>query len=249
MKEKPIWFSPEHVTAVETKPQRLSPQHATTTPSPKKDRSARGLTRATSIITEHVMDIPASLTPISEEKRTSRNDSTAAIPLAFPENGHVQGNGQHETDDISPPLTPASTAEIVLTDVEDVDFDKAGPNKPNGKVFVSEGKRRHSATQVPRERGSTLVHRKSSLRGPPPISRSKRHSVHELGHFSMLSRQTSWNDYKGHSPPLQRRGSGSGGNLERYPSADMQTIFDGSLDDVARLLHKMAEAIERDIGN
>ena len=66
-----------------------------------------------------------------------------------------------------------------------------------------------------------------------------------------MSRQASWNDYKGHSPPIRHKGDNRWGpQFERYPSCpDSHTIFNGSLEEVAKLLHKMAEAIERDMGN
>ena len=82
-------------------------------------------------------------------------------------------------------------------------------------------------------------------------SRTKRHSIHEIRHpnISLMSRQASWNEYKGHSPPIVRRGDGSWGpHFNRNPSCpDPHTIFDGSLEEVAKLLHKMAEAIEEDM--
>ena len=107
--------------------------------------------------------------------------------------------------------------------------------------YIQPGKNRSSS--------HATEHRKSSLRGPLP-SRYKRHSVSSIGHASLspLSRQSSWNEYKGHSPPIYRRGAGWGPDFNRNPSCpEPRTIFDGSLDEVAKLLHKMAEAIERDM--
>jgi hypothetical protein len=246
-KEKPIWLSPDPDTTDGSTPVVLSPQPATSAPSSTetdKPSVRRGLSRATSVVTAHVIDF-SSLAPITEEadQAIPRVSAANKNPFVFPSNGHVQeSNG-------SPGIAMGAPAEIVITDVEEVDFHEQGATWEASNV--PQGKGRDALPQLRTEQdASHLVHHKSSITGLPPPSRSRRVSNHELCRpgITMLSRQASWNEFKGHSPPLRRHGGGWGGDLERYPSsAEPQTIFDGSLDEVAKLLHKMAEAIEKDM--
>ena len=72
------------------------------------------------------MDIPSSLTPISEEENRSREDAhtlryTEENPFLFP------SNGDNGSPPISMVITPAAKpAEIIVTDVEGSEFDEQG---------------------------------------------------------------------------------------------------------------------------
>ncbi|CAI8046233.1 hypothetical protein GBAR_LOCUS25551 [Geodia barretti] len=219
-----------------------NPPHSSPSPSPKSQLSRPGLSRATSLVTTHVLDLP----PISEERGSLHDPSISPLalsssgsdltnPFVFPSNGFVKDDGG------SPPIIMvAPPTDIVVTDVEN-DEERGGEDERSSRTQLKPGKNRSSS--------HATEHRKSSLRGPLP-SRYKRHSVSSIGHASLspLSRQSSWNEYKGHSPPIYRRGAGWGPDFNRNPSCpEPRTIFDGSLDEVAKLLHKMAEAIERDM--
>ena len=194
------------------------------------------------------MDIPSSLMPITEEEQLSQNVERDDNPFVFPQ-GQIRGDGYTSTShESSPPIymTPTTDPEIVITNLEGEESNEVGSNDIHREITTSETPALGSTTDAV-EWKHISVRRNSSLSGPR--SRTKRHSIHEVNRpgFSMLSRQASWNDYKGHSPPLQRRGWT--GNVQRYQSVDPHTIFGGSLDDVVRLLHKMAEAIQKDSGN
>ena len=267
--EKPIGLTPDPTTPVKANnpsiPHPVSPSSS--------ENARRGLSRATSIITNHVMDI--SLSPIHEESASSSQEpvpsdsdtsqepvpstnGTLQEPLppfkadtcnrfAFPSNGHLRC-------DESPPVTMAvpvtTVTPIIVTDLEDDvshneqgseevrgDFTDGGDAKEETQLHVTEG-------EPKRTRSSRKI---STIQRPSPRLYIKRHSVHELGRpgLSPFSRQSSWNEYKGHSPPIRRR---HGWEVNRYPSSPSpDTIFDGSLEEVAKLLRKMAEAIENDM--
>ena len=249
MREKPIWLS-QDLDTTDGSNDNLPPSPvASAPPSTETDKPSvrRGLSRATSVVTAHIMDIP-SLPPITEEASRAIPQVTAAEknPFVFPSNAHVRESNR------SPGVSMVAPAEIVITDVEEVDYHEQRATKEPTNVPQGERRDLEAQTRVHTELDTThSFHRKSSITGPPLPSRSRKLSNHELcrPRVSMLSRQTSWNEFKGRSPPLRRHGGGWGGDLERYPSsAEPQTIFEGSLDEVAKLLHKMAEAIENDIG-
>ena len=251
MREKPIWLSQDQDTTDGCNDRDLPSSPVTSAPSSTetdKPSARRGLSRATSVVTAHVIDIPSSLAPINEAVGRAVPQVSAADknPFVFPSNGRVQESNR------SPGIFMATPAEIVITDGEEVDYHEQGTTKETANVPQGKGIDLASQTHVHSERDTTrLFRRKSSITVPPPPSRSRKLSNYEMCRpgVSMLSRQTSWNEFKGRSPPIRRHGGGWGGDLERYPSsAEPQTIFEGSLDEVAKLLHKMAEAIEEDIG-
>ena len=245
VKEKPIWFTPEPSLEEKSKP---TPQP----PGGALEKPHRGLSRATSIITEHRMDLP-SLPLISEEKQQSQRLKTNN-PFVFP-TGHVKADDSTtgEGVEFSPSLAVPVAADIVFTDAEEMD---------GGGEVVSEGKEAAVSTTAQAtpqgvENGvlPTIPRRplrtsQASIPGRriSQASKSRRHSSNELVRpaFTALSRQVSWNEYKAMS--AVPRATVVGG-VKSYPSVDPQTIFGGNLDDVAKLLHKMAEAIERDIAN
>lgn len=95
---------------------------------------------------------------------------------------------------------------------------------------------------------------RGSKRVKPSSSSSyyKRHSISSIAPptLSPISRQSSWNEYKSLSQRhMTPRGAPWGSDCERLLSspAPQNTIFEGSLEEVAKLLHRMAEAIERDM--
>lgn len=262
MGENPIGLASDPTTppAINSSPQA---------PPPPSDDTLlrRGLSHATSVITNHIMDI--SLSPINEEAVSvsasegqicSENDEN---PFIFTSNGRIRDDESPPITMVAPvtketpitkatsPVTVTPTTEIIITDVEEeinVPSNEQGSNDHRGIITGDGCGGRERATQATEKKQPHTYHR-SSVKGVPPRLFAKRHSVHELGHpgLSPFSRQSSWNEYKGHSPPLHRR-YGCEEGLNRYPSSPTHnTIFDGSLEEVAKLLRKMAEAIEKDM--
>ena len=204
-------------------------------------------------MTSHILDLPP-LSTITEEHHTQERTTAAAStqapssrdqnPFVFPTNGFVRddGEGSPPISMVAPPTSAA--ADIVVTDVEDEDMEGS---KIHTKVCVTILCLFlclfHLQTQNDRVVTVSRACRQASLRVPPLSSRYKRHSISSLGHpsISPISRQASWNGYKG---------QGWGVEFDRVPSClESRTIFEGSLDEVAKLLHRMAEVIERDTGS
>lgn len=184
------------------------------------------------------MDLP----PISEEKQRSQRKKISN-PFLFP-TGQVKADDSTtgEGAEFSPSLAVPAATDIVFTDLDETDGGEV-VGETNGPAILT--------TPQGVENGvlPTTTRRPLPGRRTSQASMRRRHSSNELVRpaFSALSRQVSWNDCKGMSAMPQARGMVGG--VRRYPSVDPQSIFGGSLDDVAKLLHKMAEAIERDIAN
>lgn len=120
MKEKPIVLTPDPVSPGNHPP---SPH---TSPSPHSQPCRPGLSRATSVVTTHVLDLPP-LPPISEERGASQerplalssSGSNQINPFVFPSNGFIKD------DNGSPPIVMVvPPTDIVVTDVENEEMER-----------------------------------------------------------------------------------------------------------------------------
>ena len=132
MKEKPIVLTPDPVSPGNhpPSPHTSSSPHSSPSSSPHSSQPRRpGLSRATSVVTTHVLDLP-SLSPISEERRASQERSVSPLalsssggdqinPFVFPSNGFIKD------DSGSPPIVMvAPPTDIVVTDVENEEVER-----------------------------------------------------------------------------------------------------------------------------
>ena len=121
MNEKPIVLTSD-LTAPAKHPSPLPPSHTShSSPRDQSQELHRGLSRATSVVTAHVLD----LCPIAEEQYSQHEGEATDAPqtnsrqnpFLFPTNGFIRDDGG------SPPISmvaPSSSgADIVVTDVED----------------------------------------------------------------------------------------------------------------------------------
>ena len=99
-----------------------NPPHSSPSPSPESQSLRPGLSRATSLVTTHILELP-SLPLISEECRSSHDPSISPLalsssgsdltnPFAFPSNGFVMD------DSGSPPIIMVAPPDVIVTDVE-----------------------------------------------------------------------------------------------------------------------------------
>ncbi|CAI8046229.1 Protein diaphanous homolog 1 [Geodia barretti] len=112
-----------------------NPPHSSPSPSPKSQLSRPGLSRATSLVTTHVLDLP----PISEERGSLHDPSISPLalsssgsdltnPFVFPSNGFVKDDGG------SPPIIMvAPPTDIVVTDVEN-DEERGGEDERSSRT-------------------------------------------------------------------------------------------------------------------
>ena len=183
------------------------------------------------------MELPHSLTPISEDHLHVTSQKPVikqSNPFLFP-----VGKVQSDSDDVGRHVV---SSDIVITDIEGGEEERKpteniginfGNKKPRENLFPATTKIRGQTTQKPTYRWKSSANT-SDLRRPSLL----------------LSRQTSWNEYKAlSSDPRGKAYGGRGGILgvNRYLSVNPQPMFEGGLEDVAQLLHKMAEVIEQEI--
>ena len=183
------------------------------------------------------MELPHSLTPINEEHLhvTSQNSViNQPNPFVFPV-GKVRSDGDEVGEHVV-------SSDIIITDIEGGEEDRE-QREDRGGNFSHQRPRENIVSAAATIRDQTTQKSTYRWRNPANMSDLRRPS-------SLLSRQASWNEYKAlSSDPRGMAYGGRGGvsGVNRYLSVNPQPVFGGGLEDVAQLLHRMAEVIEQEI--